>query len=93
MAMDDQKINSVEMSEKIADASRTLANRIARWTGDENQVDTKIPGLRLSRWATPTEPTSYTLESSICLIAQGSKRVLLGEDVYVYDATRFLKRI
>ena len=74
----------------MSDASQTLAKSIARWTGDENQVDTKIPGLRLSRWTTPTEPTSYTLESSICLIAQGSKRVLLGEDAYVYDATRFL---
>lgn len=88
--MDDNNINSVEMQEKRADASQTLAKSIARWTGDENQVDTEIPGLRLSRWATPTEPTSYTLESSICLIAQGTKRVLLGEDSYVYDATRFL---
>ncbi len=88
--MNDNNINSVEMQEKMADASQTLAKSIAKWTGDENQLDTKIPGLRLSRWTTPTEPTSYTLESSICLIAQGSKRVLLGEDAYVYDATRFL---
>lgn len=88
--MDDNNINSVEMQEKMADASQILAKSIAKWTGDENQVDTIIPGLRLSRWTTPTEPTSYTLESSICLIAQGTKRVLLGEDSYVYDATRFL---
>ena len=44
----------------------------------------------LRRWDAPTEPTSYTLGPSICLIAQGSKRVLLGEDVYVYDAHHFL---
>ncbi|WP_020588733.1 AraC family transcriptional regulator [Desulfobacter curvatus] len=88
--MDENNVNSVEMQEKISDASLALAKSLARWTGDENQVDTKIPGLRLSRWTTPTEPTSYTLESSICLIAQGSKRVLLGEDAYVYDATHFL---
>ncbi|MGD9826035.1 AraC family transcriptional regulator N-terminal domain-containing protein [Desulfobacter sp.] len=88
--MTENNINSVEMQEKMSDASQALAKSIARWTGDENQVDTKIPGLRLSRWTTPTEPTSYTLESSICLIAQGTKRVLLGEDAYVYDANRFL---
>lgn len=29
-------------------------------------------------------------EPSVCVIAQGAKRVLLGEDVYVYDAQRFL---
>jgi AraC-like DNA-binding protein len=28
--------------------------------------------------------------SSICLIAQGSKHVMLGEDTYVYDANHFL---
>ena len=29
-------------------------------------------------------------EPSICLIAQGAKRVLLGDDTYVYDAHHFL---
>nr|WP_320192597.1 AraC family transcriptional regulator [uncultured Desulfobacter sp.] len=88
--MDENNKNSVAIQEKMSDASQELAKSIARWTGDENQMDTKISGLRLSRWTTPTEPTSYTLESSICLIAQGAKRVLLGEDAYMYDATRFL---
>ncbi len=90
VAMDENNKNSVAIQEKMSDASQELAKSIARWTGDENQMDTKISGLRLSRWTTPTEPTSYTLESSICLIAQGAKRVLLGEDAYMYDATRFL---
>ncbi|EFK08505.1 transcriptional regulator AraC N-terminal domain protein [delta proteobacterium NaphS2] len=78
------------MQEKLTVASKALAKSIARWIGNENQMDAKIPGLRLSRWVTPTEPTSYTLEASVCLIAQGAKRVLLGEESYVYDATRFL---
>jgi AraC-like DNA-binding protein len=90
VTMDNNNTNSVEMKKKMAFASKKLAKSIAGWTGDENQVDTKITGLRLSRWTMPTEPTSYTLESSICLIAQGSKRVLLGGDSYTYDATRFL---
>lgn len=67
-----------------------LAEKIQKWTGDATQVDTEIPGLRLSRWATPTPPTSYTHNPSICLIAQGKKRVLLGEDSYIYDANHFL---
>ena len=88
--MDDHEINSAQMPEKMVDASQRLAASIARWTGEENQLETKIPGLRFSRWTTPTEPTSYTLESSLCLIAQGRKRVLLGEDAYVYDTAHFL---
>lgn len=76
--------DSVEISHKA------LAERIARWTGEENRVATAIPALRFSRSEEPTEPTSYTLEPSICLIAQGRKRVLLGEEHYVYDAQHFL---
>ena len=67
-----------------------LAARIARWTGDRNRLDTPIQGLTLHRWETPTEPTSYMLAPSICLIGQGRKRLFLGEDSYVYDAHRFL---
>jgi AraC-like DNA-binding protein len=67
-----------------------LAERIARWTADKNLLETPIQGLNLHRWETPTEPTSYMLAPSICLIGQGKKRLVLGEDVYVYDAHRFL---
>jgi len=67
-----------------------LAGKIARFAGDLNRLVTAIPGLTFHRWEHPTEPTSYTLESSICLIAQGVKRVLLGDEVYIYDAHHYL---
>jgi AraC-like DNA-binding protein len=89
-SMEKNNKGSSEPTGELAAASKVLAESIARWAGNENQMDTEIQGLRLSRWTTPTEPTSYTLEPSICLIAQGAKRVLLGEETYVYDATRFL---
>jgi AraC-like DNA-binding protein len=89
-SMGETNKGSVEANKELASASKILAKSIARWAGNENQLDTEIPGLRLSRWTLPTEPTSYTLEPSICLIAQGAKRVLLGEENYEYDATRFL---
>ncbi|EHK6025401.1 AraC family transcriptional regulator [Vibrio parahaemolyticus] len=71
-------------------ATQKLAKLIDRWTGNANQYDTPISGLRFSRWTTPTPPTSYTHNPSICLIAQGRKRVLLGEESFVYDANHFL---
>ncbi|MFW1369665.1 AraC family transcriptional regulator N-terminal domain-containing protein [Vibrio parahaemolyticus] len=71
-------------------ATQKLAKLIARWTGDANQYDTPISGLRFSRWTTPTPPTSYTHNPSICVIAQGRKRVLLGEESFIYDANHFL---
>lgn len=72
------------------DRQLTLADRIAQWTADKNSLDTIIRGLSLHHWETPTEPTSYMLPPSICLIGQGRKRLFLGDDAYVYDAHRFL---
>ncbi|HCG5278106.1 TPA: AraC family transcriptional regulator [Vibrio parahaemolyticus] len=71
-------------------ATQKLAKLIDRWTGNANQYDTPISGLRFSRWTAPTPPTSYTHNPSICLIAQGRKRVLLGEESFIYDANHFL---
>ena len=67
-----------------------LASRIEVLANGENGVDTSIQGLSLHRWEAPTVPTSYMLAPSICLIGQGQKRVLLGKDVFVYDANHFL---
>jgi len=68
----------------------SLAGRIARCTAGKNRLDAPIQGLTLHRWETPTEPTSYMLAPSICLIGQGRKRLILGEKTYVYDAHSFL---
>ncbi len=67
-----------------------LAERIAQWTSGKNSAETSIQGLSLHRWETPTEPTSYMLPPSICLIGQGRKRLFLGDETYVYDAHCFL---
>lgn len=69
---------------------KKLAKSIENRVGKDNRLVTEIPAITLHRWETTTEPTSYMLAPSICLIGQGSKRVMLGEDVYVYDASRFI---
>lgn len=72
-------------------AREALANIVARWTaGHEQPVTTAIPALVLYRREAPTEPGSCMVEPSVALIVQGAKRVLLGEETYVYDACRFL---
>lgn len=77
-------------SDKLEYARTALTDRIARWTLGKEDPDTAIPALSLRRFEEPTELTSYMHEPSICLIAQGSKRVMLGDEVYVYDAHHFL---
>ena len=71
-------------------ALEALGKSLARWTEQGDQPMTAIPGLSLSRRDAPTQPTSHMYEPIICLIAQGAKRVLLGDDTYVFDAHHFL---
>lgn len=80
----------MKQADRKAESLQALARQIEQWTGNANQYTTAIPGLRLSRWCSPTQPASYTLNPSICLIAQGKKRVLLGEQAHLYDANHFL---
>jgi hypothetical protein len=71
-------------------ALKALGNSIARWTEKGEQHTTAVPGLSLFRREEPTEPVSSMYEPSICLVLQGAKRVLLGDDTYVYDAHHYL---
>ena len=75
---------------KIEGALEALAKSIAQWTEKGDQLETAIPGLALWRRGEPTQPTCGMYEPSICFPAQGAKRVVLGEDVYVYDVHHFL---
>lgn len=74
----------------MTEASQSLALTISSLMGNLNQLNTPISGLRLSRWCTPTEPASYMHSPSICLIAQGEKCVVVGEESYIYDPSHFL---
>lgn len=74
----------------MEDAIKVLGTSIARWAGDSEMYATTIPCLSFFRRSEPTRPDNATYEPSICLITQGAKRVLLGDDSYVYDARRYL---
>ncbi|MCA0978167.1 AraC family transcriptional regulator [Qipengyuania flava] len=67
-----------------------LAAHIARHVGRTGIVDTAIPQLSLFRADEPTEPLPAVYEASLCLIAQGSKRVSLSEQSLTYDAQHYL---
>ncbi|WP_460596484.1 AraC family transcriptional regulator [Geomonas sp. Red276] len=71
-------------------AIKALGESIARWTEQGELHSTAVPGLALFRRVAPTEPTSGMYEPSVCLVAQGAKRVQLGDDSFVYDANHFL---
>lgn len=88
--MNRRKNRSPLKADDLEIAQQVLAERIARWTKVSDQLTTAIPELIFRRFEAPTEPMNYMLDQSVCLIAQGAKRVLLGEDEYVYDVNSFL---
>jgi len=67
-----------------------LARKIALFVGSAESRATNIPGLTLYRRTSPTAPCSMTYEPSVTVIAQGRKRVELGQKIFIYDASRFL---
>jgi AraC-like DNA-binding protein len=83
------KVKAFENSD-LELARENLGKSIARLTEDGEMHETAIPRLSLFRRTEPTGPISSMYEPSICLISQGAKRVVLGEDSYVYDAHHFL---
>src|SRR5208337_4925141 len=88
--MSKQAVKQAFENNSMEVALEALGKSIARWTDNGDQLETAIPGLALWRRDEPTQPTSGMYELSICLIAQGAKRVLLGDDTYVYDAHHYL---
>ena len=88
--MRNQAVNQVCETNSMDVALKALGKSIARWTETGDQLMTTIPGLSLFRREEPTPSISGMYEPSICVIAQGAKRVLLGDDTYVYDAHHFL---
>ena len=67
-----------------------LAACIRRHTPDEGIASAAVRRLWLIRADQPTTPVPAVYEASICLIAQGAKRVSLGEQSVIYDAARYL---
>jgi len=74
----------------LAVAIEALGKSIARCTEQGELHTTAIPGLSLFRREEATGPITGMYEPSVCLVAQGAKRVLLGDDTYVYDAHHYL---
>jgi AraC-like DNA-binding protein len=66
-----------------------LAERVARAVREDGAVEAP-GGLSLLRRSSPTPKDHGVSSPALCVIAQGSKEVLLGDDCYRYDADHYL---
>ncbi|SNZ14666.1 transcriptional regulator, AraC family [Terribacillus aidingensis] len=69
---------------------KELAELIQRSVTADGTHDTSIPGLQLVRASRISDPVYSVYEPSLCVVAQGSKMVMLGDESYTYDSASYL---
>ncbi len=79
-----------EKDRRIAKMQADIAGVIERHTRGVADCATPVPGLSLFRREAPARPAVCMVEPSIVMVAQGTKRLLVGGEGYVYDAKRFM---
>jgi AraC-like DNA-binding protein len=75
--------------QKMQSDREELVERMARAIPRDGIVEV-FPGLFLGRSSRPTEMLHSVFKPAFCVIAQGSKQVLLGEEVFRYDLGHYL---
>src|SRR5262249_39703745 len=69
----------------------TLARLISTYAPHDGRFTLRIPGVHAIRASRPNTELVHTVwQPGLCIIAQGAKRVMLGQQVYAYDDTRML---
>jgi AraC-like DNA-binding protein len=90
IAMNVMILQQTEREAQRVQANREeLVERIGRAMRADGTVQ-PLQGLHLSRSSLPLKPLHSVLEPSLCVIAQGSKEVLLGDSRYRYDPSQYL---
>lgn len=83
--------NSTAMNHAEFERQRAeLAAIISRHCQADGAVDTAIPGLKLFRGSNTEVPTCAIMTSVFAIMAQGAKRITVGDDTYNYDARQYL---
>ena len=88
--MHHQESQQVWTPNELLAARKALGERVARWTAQDSRIFTPLSALSMSRYTAPTQQSCYIHEPSLCLVAQGAKRVVLGKETFTYDAYHFL---
>jgi AraC-like DNA-binding protein len=68
-----------------------LARLISAYAPHDGTFDLPIPGLHASRFSRVHKECVHALSvSSLCIVPQGAKTVIVGDDVFEYDASRMI---
>jgi len=84
------KKGTKRMDEWFEKQRSELLQIIGKHAPEDGTSVTPVPGLRLIRASRTSEPVYSVYEPSLCIVAQGSKMVILGQEVYQYDPSSYL---
>jgi AraC-like DNA-binding protein len=76
-------------TQRLQYSREELVERINHSVREDGEIQ-PLKGLYLARVSVPLEKFHSVLEPSFCVIAQGSKEVLLGDNRYQYDPFHYL---
>src|SRR5690606_24240599 len=67
-----------------------LAALVGRHASTDGIHETSIAGLHCLRMSDPSKPIPTVYNPSLCVVVQGSKQVLLENEIYHYRPTHYL---
>ncbi|NUU80174.1 AraC family transcriptional regulator [Paenibacillus xylanilyticus] len=83
-------LSSLETDNHVTRQQQEMAHLIERFTPNDGIHPTAIPSLSLIRASEISEPIYSVHQPALCIVAQGSKLVILGRESYTYDLTQYL---
>jgi AraC-like DNA-binding protein len=86
-----QPAQPMPLEPEIDDARKELVSLLKHiMGGQDGTVITAVPGLHVFCISKPEGPKHAFASPALGLIAQGSKRIIVGDDIYVYDPMHYL---
>lgn len=78
-------------STSVAAQTRQLARSLAAYAPHDGSFEMRVPGLMVSRISRVNRQCVHALRiSSLCIVAQGAKTVIVGDEVYEYDSSQMI---
>lgn len=81
----------IDASPERESGTAKLARLIGAHAPHDGSFELRIPGLHASRMTRMNGECFHTLRlPSLCIVVQGAKTVIVGQEVYEYDASRMI---
>jgi AraC-like DNA-binding protein len=68
-----------------------LARLLAAYAPHDGSFELRVPGLHASRFSRANTQCFHAIRlPSLCIVAQGAKTTIVGQEIYEYDASRMI---